>query len=56
MAIDYAGHRRNVEAFLRWVDHDAAFALDAAEAGIAVEIIEAMYASAAEGRPVTLGG
>jgi predicted dehydrogenase len=55
MAIDYAGHRRNVEAFLRWVDHDAAFALDAAEARIAVEIIEAMYASAAEGRPVTLG-
>jgi len=55
MAIDVVKHRRNVEAFLRWVDHDADFALDAAEARIAVEIIEAMYASAAEERPVTLG-
>jgi len=55
MALDSAKHRRNVEAFLNWVDHDAAFALDAAEARTAVEIIEAIYTSATEGRPVSLG-
>jgi predicted dehydrogenase len=55
MAIDFAKHRRNVDAFLRWVDHDADFALDAAEARTAVEIVEAVYTSAAEGRPVSLG-
>ena len=55
MAIDYAKHRRNVEAFLRWVDHDADFALGAAEARTAVEIIEAVYTSATDGRPVAVG-
>ena len=54
MAIDYEKHRRNIEAFLRWVDHDAPFALDAAEARTAVEIIEAVYASAEDGRPVRI--
>ena len=54
MAIDYEKHRRNVEAFLRWVDHDAPFALDAVEARTAVEIIEAVYASAQDGRPVRI--
>lgn len=52
MAIEDAKHRRNIEAFCRWVDHDAPFALPAAEARTAVEIIEAVYASAREGEPV----
>ena len=54
MAIDYEKHRQNIEAFLAWVDHDAAFALDAAEARTAVEIIEAIYASAKAEEPVTI--
>jgi predicted dehydrogenase len=54
MAIDYEKHRRNIEAFLRWVDHDAPFALPAAEARTAVEIIEALYASARREAPVAV--
>lgn len=54
MAIDYAKHTRNIEAFLDWVDHDAEFALTGREARTAVAIIEAIYESAETGKPVHL--
>ena len=54
MAIDYALHKRNLRAFLDWVDRDADFGLDAPEARKAVEVIEAIYASAEQGAPISL--
>ena len=54
MAIDYALHKRNLRAFLDWVDRDADFGLDGPEARKAVEGIEAIYASAEQGAPISL--
>ncbi|MAE65328.1 MAG: dehydrogenase, partial [Phycisphaeraceae bacterium] len=54
MAIDYTGHTRNIDAFLRWLDDDEPFMLDGTEARKAVAIIEAMYESARTGRAVSL--
>jgi len=54
MAIDYDNHRRNIAAFLDSLESDEAFILSAAEARKAVEIIEAIYESAAAGEPVSL--
>ncbi|MFB6140401.1 MAG: Gfo/Idh/MocA family protein [Halosimplex sp.] len=54
MSIDYANHRRNIEAFLeaRWTGEP--YMLDASEARKAVEIIEAIYESAERGEPVRI--
>ena len=54
MAIDYALHKRNLRAFLDWMDRDADFGLDGPEARKAVEVIEAIYASAEQGAPISL--
>lgn len=54
MSIDYANHRRNIEAFLSSLDGDGTYPLDGPAARVAVETIEAIYESAATGRPVTL--
>ena len=54
MAIDYALHKRNLRAFLDWVDRAADFGLDGPEARKAVEVIEAIYASAEQGAPISL--
>lgn len=55
MAIDYAGHTRNIESFLAWVAGRNKEVLDGAEARKAVAIIEAIYTSAETGQPVCLG-
>ena len=52
MSIDYANHRRNIEAFLDARTNDEPYLLDASEARKAVEIIEAIYESAERGEPV----
>lgn len=54
MAIDYDNHRRNIAAFLDSLDTDEPFMLSASEARKAVEIIEALYESAAAGEPVSV--
>lgn len=54
MAIEYAKHKKNLHAFLDWVDRDADFLLPAAEARTAVSIITAVYESAETGEPVML--
>jgi len=54
MDIDYANHRRNIEAFLSTLGTDERYALDGAEARTAVEIITAIYESAASSQPVRL--
>jgi predicted dehydrogenase len=52
MSIDYANHRRNIEAFLEARASGEDYLLDASEARKAVEIIEAIYESAERGEPV----
>ena len=52
MSIDYANHRRNIEAFLTARETGEAYLLDASEARKAVAIIEAIYESAERGEPV----
>ncbi|MEF8851479.1 MAG: Gfo/Idh/MocA family oxidoreductase [Haloarculaceae archaeon] len=52
MSIDYANHRRNIEAFLDARASGEDYMLDAREARKAVEIIEAIYESAERGEPV----
>ncbi len=52
MAIDYANHRRNIESFLDARASGDPYLLDAGEARKAVEIIEAMYESAARNESV----
>ncbi|WP_435320878.1 Gfo/Idh/MocA family protein [Haloarchaeobius sp. TZWSO28] len=54
MAIDYDNHRRNIAAFLDSLDAEAPFMLSVTEARKAVEIIEAIYESAAEEKPVSV--
>jgi predicted dehydrogenase len=54
MSIDYANHRRNIEAFLDARANGEDYLLDASEARKAVEIIEAIYESADRGEPVRL--
>ncbi|WP_207592811.1 Gfo/Idh/MocA family oxidoreductase [Halomontanus rarus] len=54
MAIDYAGHRRNVDAFLDAVDGNGAYELDGVQSRKAVAIIEAIYESAERGEPVRI--
>jgi len=54
MSIDYANHRRNIEAFLDARASGEDYLLDASEARKAVEIIEAIYESAERGVPVRL--
>ncbi|WP_231187858.1 Gfo/Idh/MocA family oxidoreductase [Haladaptatus sp. DYF46] len=54
MSIDYEYHRRNIAAYLNALTNDAPFMLDGREARKAVEIIEAIYASADRGTPVRL--
>lgn len=54
MAISYDKHTKNIEAFLDWIDHDSSFPLRGVEARTAVAIIEAIYASAEAGQPVSL--
>ncbi len=54
MAIDHEPHKRNLRAFLDWVDGDSDFGLDGLEARKAVEVIEAIYSSAEQGAPVQL--
>jgi predicted dehydrogenase len=54
MAIDYANHRRNIDAFLQALQDGSRFMLNAREARKAVAIIEAVYQSAATGQPVTV--
>jgi UDP-N-acetyl-2-amino-2-deoxyglucuronate dehydrogenase len=54
MSIDYANHRRNIEAFLDARTSGEEYLLDANEARRAVEIIEAIYESAERGEPVRL--
>jgi predicted dehydrogenase len=54
MAIDYDNHRRNIATFLDSLEDDEEFMLSAGEARKAVEIIEAIYESAAAGEPVSL--
>jgi len=49
MSIDYANHRRNIEAFLDARASGEDYLLDASEARKAVEIIEATYESAERG-------
>lgn len=53
-AIDYANHRRNIEAFLSALDGDGEYPLDGPEARKAVEIVEAIYESVETGEPVRL--
>lgn len=55
MSIDYTYHRRNIEAYLDALTNDEPFMLDGPEARKAIEIIEAIYESAARGEPVRLG-
>lgn len=52
MAIDYAGHTRNIRAFLDSLAGAGAYDLDGREARKAVATIEAIYASARTGAPV----
>ena len=54
MSIDYANHRRNIEAFLEARASGEDYLLDASEARKAVEIIEAIYESAERGEPVRI--
>jgi predicted dehydrogenase len=54
MSIDYANHRRNIEAYLSAIDADEPFLLDGPEARKAVAIITAIYESAETGRPVAV--
>jgi predicted dehydrogenase len=54
MAIDYANHRRNIAAFLDARSGGEPYPLDGTEARKAVAIVEAIYASAERGTPVTL--
>ena len=54
MAIDYANHRRNIEAFLASLSTDTTYPLDGTEARKAVEIIEAIYESADTGERVSI--
>jgi len=54
MDIDYSNHTRTIEAYLEALDSGSSFMLDAREARKAVEIIEAIYESAAAGEPVQL--
>ena len=54
MAISYQGHRRNIEAFLDWIENDAEYGLDGVQARKSVAIIEAIYESAERGEPVAV--
>lgn len=54
MAIDYEGHRRNVEAFLDAIDSGREYELDGVQARKAVAIIEAIYNSAKRGEPIRI--
>ena len=54
MAIDYTGHTRNIGAFVQWLEGGDTFMLDGPAARGAVAMIEAIYRSAAEGRPVAI--
>ena len=54
MAIDYSNHTRNIAAFTEALETGKPFALDGHESRKAVAIIEAMYASAATGKAVTV--
>ncbi|GAA0237502.1 Gfo/Idh/MocA family protein [Haladaptatus pallidirubidus] len=55
MSIDYEYHRRNIAAYLDALANEEPFMLDGQEARKAVEIIEAVYASADRRKPVRLG-
>ena len=52
MDIDYANHRRNIEAFVSSLRTGDPYALDGTEACKAVEIITSIYESAESGQPV----
>jgi len=54
MAIDYSNHTRNIEAFLKALDEGRQPSIDGVAARKAVEIIQAMYESAATGKAVNL--
>ncbi|MCG8511514.1 MAG: Gfo/Idh/MocA family oxidoreductase [Rhodospirillales bacterium] len=51
MAIDYVNHTRNIQAFLDAVDGKGYLLITGREARKAVSIIEAIYKSAATGKP-----
>jgi predicted dehydrogenase len=51
MAIDYANHRRNIAAFIEAMEQGSGFMLDGREARKPVAILEALYQSAASGKP-----
>jgi predicted dehydrogenase len=51
MKIDYVNHTRNIAAFVEAMD-GGKLLIDGAEARKAVALIEAVYASAASGKPV----
>ncbi len=52
LAISYEGHTHNIKAFLTSLDAGERPAIDSVQARKAVAIIEAVYTSAAEGKPV----
>lgn len=54
MAIDYSNHTRNIQAFLESLGTGRKLMLSGAEARKAVAIIQAVYESAASGRPVEI--
>jgi len=54
MAIDYSNHTRNIQAFLNAIDEKRQPTIDGLAARKAVEIIQAMYESAATGKAVNL--
>jgi predicted dehydrogenase len=54
MAIKYANHARCIAEFLGALETGTSFSVDGREARKSVEILEAVYRSQAEGRPVIL--
>ncbi len=54
LAISYTGHTKNIGSFLAALDAGQTPALDGVESRKAVQILEALYQSAATGQPVRL--
>jgi predicted dehydrogenase len=56
MAINFEGHRRQIQDFIDGIREQRPFFIEAAEARKAVALVRAIYDSAASGQPVRISG